>query len=198
MNGYAMAYDIEGEGIPLLFIHQVATDRRLWHHQRGPFCRRYRLITVDIMGHSQVSWPSEEFSLERTASHVEALLERLKVGPVFLTGVSMGSAVALRVALRNPVLVRGLILISPWSHTSEHTRSLVERIFRLAEAGDADPYRSFSALRSSPCIPNVLEYPRIVYTDLDKSICNDQRETFSRSTQKSMRGAAFDDVSHGK
>jgi hypothetical protein len=43
-----------------------------------------------------------------------------------------------------------------------------------------------------------LEYPRIVYTDLDKSICNDQRETFSRSTQKSMRGAAFDDVSHRK
>jgi pimeloyl-ACP methyl ester carboxylesterase len=136
MNGYAMAYDMEGEGIPLLFIHQVATDRRLWHHQRGPFCRRYRLITVDIMGHGQVSWSSAEFSLERTASHVQALLERLQAGPAFLIGVSMGSAVALRVALSNPLLVRGLILISPWSHTSEHTRSLVERLFRLAEAGD--------------------------------------------------------------
>jgi pimeloyl-ACP methyl ester carboxylesterase len=136
MNGYTMAYDIAGDGVPLVFIHQVATDRRLWHYQRSIFYRRYRLITVDIMGHGQVSWPSEEFSLERTAAHVQTLLERLKAGPAFLIGVSMGAAIAMRIALSDPLLVRGLILISPWSHTSEHTRSLVERLFRLAEAGD--------------------------------------------------------------
>ena len=89
MNGYTMAYDIAGEGVPLVFIHQVATDRRLWHHQRSIFYRRYRLITVDIMGHGQVSWPPEEFCLERTAAHVQTLLERLKAGPAFLIGVSM-------------------------------------------------------------------------------------------------------------
>jgi pimeloyl-ACP methyl ester carboxylesterase len=136
MNGYTMAYDIAGEGVLLVFIHQVATDRRLWHHQRSIFYRRYRLITVDIMGHGQVSWPPEEFSLERTAAHVQTLLERLKAGPAFLIGVSMGAAIAMRIALSDPLLVRGLILISPWSYPSEHTRSLVERLFRLAEAGD--------------------------------------------------------------
>jgi 3-oxoadipate enol-lactonase len=136
MNGYTMAYDIAGEGVPLVFIHQVATDRRLWHYQQSIFYRRYRLITVDIMGHGQGSWPPEEFCLERTAVHVQTLLERLKAGPAFLIGVSMGAAIAMRIALSDPLLVRGLILISPWSHPSEHTRSLVERLFRLAEAGD--------------------------------------------------------------
>jgi 3-oxoadipate enol-lactonase len=136
MNGYTIAYDTAGEGVPLVFIHQVATDRRLWHHQQSIFYRRYRLITVDIMGHGQVSWPPEEFSLERTAAHVQTLLERLKAGPAFLIGVSMGAAIAMRIALSDPLLVRGLILISPWSYPSEHTRSLVERLFRLAEAGD--------------------------------------------------------------
>ena len=115
MNGYTMAYDIAGDGVPLVFIHQVATDRRLWHYQRSIFYRRYRLITVDIMGHGQVSWPSEEFSLERTAAHVQTLLERLKAGPAFLIGVSMGAAIAMRIALSDALLVRGLILISPWS-----------------------------------------------------------------------------------
>jgi 3-oxoadipate enol-lactonase len=136
MNGYAMAYDMEGEGVPLVFIHQIATDRRLWHRQRSAFCRRYRLITVDIMGHGRVSWPPEEFSLECTATYVHTLLERLKTGTAFLIGVSMGAAIAMRVALSNPLVVRGLILISPWIHASEHTRSLVDRLFRLAEAGD--------------------------------------------------------------
>jgi 3-oxoadipate enol-lactonase len=136
MNEYTIAYDMEGEGIPLVFIHQAATDRRLWHHQRSTFCRRYRLIAVDIMGHGQVSWPPEEFSSECTATYVHTLLERLKTGPAFLIGVSMGAAIAMRVALSNPLVVRGLILISPWIHASEHTRSLVDRLFRLAEAGD--------------------------------------------------------------
>ncbi len=140
MNGYTMAYDIAGEGVPLVFIHQVATDRRLWHHQRSIFYRRYRLITVDIMGHGQGSWPPEEFCLERAAAHVQTLLERLKASPAFLIGVSMGAAIAMRIALSDPLLVRGLILISPWSYPSEHTRSLVERLFRLAEAGDVSTH----------------------------------------------------------
>jgi pimeloyl-ACP methyl ester carboxylesterase len=136
MNGHVMAYEMEGEGIPLVFIHQAATDRRLWQYQRSPFCRRYCIISVDVMGHGEGSWPSEELSLERAAGHVQGLLERLKTGPAFMIGVSMGAVIALRVALADPLLVRGLILISPWSNTSGHTRSLVARLFRLAEAGD--------------------------------------------------------------
>jgi pimeloyl-ACP methyl ester carboxylesterase len=136
MNGYVLAYDMEGEGVPIVFIHQAATDRRLWHHQRNSFHRKYRLITVDVMGHGEVSWPTEALSIERAAEHVQELLARLKTGPVFLVGASMGAAIAMRMTLSYPLLARGLILVSPWSHTSEHTRSLVDRLFRLAEEGD--------------------------------------------------------------
>jgi hypothetical protein len=41
LSGHAMAYDMEGEGLPLLFIHQVATDRRLWQPQRKSFSQQY-------------------------------------------------------------------------------------------------------------------------------------------------------------
>jgi pimeloyl-ACP methyl ester carboxylesterase len=136
MNSHAMAYDAEGEGVPLVFIHQVATDRRLWQHQHTSFNRRYRLITVDVLGHGEVRWPAQEFSLERAAGHVQDLLGRLNAGRAFVIGVSMGSAVAMWMALDDPLLVRGLILVSPWSHTNEHTKSLVDRLFRLADAGD--------------------------------------------------------------
>ena len=136
MDEYTMVYDREGEGLPLVFIHQVATDRRLWHHQWRTFCRRYRLITVDTLGHGEVSQPSEEFSLERTAGHVQELLKWLQAGPAFLVGVFTGPAIAMRAAPSNPLLVRGLIPINPWSHTNEHTACLVDRLFGLAEVGD--------------------------------------------------------------
>lgn len=131
-----MTYDVVGEGIPLVFIHQVATDRRLWHQQRSSLAARYRLITVDILGHGERLWPLDELSIERAATHIQWLLERLGTGAAFLIGVSMGAAVAMRCALKAPSLVRGLILLSPWTHVSEHTRSLIDRLFRFAEAGD--------------------------------------------------------------
>jgi pimeloyl-ACP methyl ester carboxylesterase len=151
VDGYTMAYEVVGEGVPLVFIHQVATDHRLWQHQQRIFQRKYCLITVDIMGHGQASWPPEAFSLERTALHVQKLLEQLKTGPAFVVGVSMGAAVAMRIAMSQPLLVRGLILISPWSHTTEHTRNLVERLFRLAEAGDMASHTDLFLRYVLPC-----------------------------------------------
>jgi pimeloyl-ACP methyl ester carboxylesterase len=137
MNGHMMAYDIEGDGVPLLFIHQVATDRRLWQHQRKSFFQRYCLITIDVMGHGEVAWSHQEFSLGHAADQVRTLLERLETGPAFVIGVSMGATIAMKLALSHPALVRGLILVSPWSHdASEHTKNLMDRLFRLAEAGD--------------------------------------------------------------
>jgi pimeloyl-ACP methyl ester carboxylesterase len=85
---------------------QVATDRRLWHQQRLPLSARYRMITVDALGHGERLWPLKELSIERAATHIQWLLERLGMGAAFLIGVSMGAAVAMRLALDTPSLVR--------------------------------------------------------------------------------------------
>jgi len=119
-----------------VFIHQVATDRRVWKHQRASLSGRYLTVTVDILGHGAQGWPLDEISIGQAAIHVQRLLEQVVPGQAFLVGVSMGAAVAMQCALNAPSLVRGLILISPWMRISEHTKSLVDRLFRLAESGD--------------------------------------------------------------
>jgi 3-oxoadipate enol-lactonase len=75
-------------------------------------------------------------SIARAAVHVKRLLEQVLSEQAFLVGVSMGAAVAMRCALMAPSLIRGLILVSPWLRISEHTKSLIDRLFRLAESGD--------------------------------------------------------------
>jgi pimeloyl-ACP methyl ester carboxylesterase len=120
----------------LVFIHQVATDRRIWQYQLAPLASQYRTIGIDILGHGEQGWSLEEMSITRAAAHVKQLLEQAIPGPAFLVGVSLGAAVAMRCALMAPSMIRGLILVSPWSHISEHTQSLISRLFRLAESGD--------------------------------------------------------------
>jgi pimeloyl-ACP methyl ester carboxylesterase len=136
LDGRGIAYDTRGQGIPLVFIHQVATDRRVWQHQRTSLSSQYLTFTLDILGHGTQGWPLDEISIEQAAVHVQRLLEQVVPGEAFLVGVSMGAAVAMRCALNAPSLVRGLILISPWTRIHEHTKSLIDRLFRLAEAGD--------------------------------------------------------------
>jgi pimeloyl-ACP methyl ester carboxylesterase len=131
-----MAYDMKGRGVPLVFIHQAATDRRVWQRQHASLSGQYLTITVDVLGHGALGWPLEEMSIGRAAAHVQRLLERVVPGEAFLIGVSMGAAIAMRCARNAPSLVQGLILVSPWFRIGEYTKSLIERLFRLAESGN--------------------------------------------------------------
>ncbi len=140
MHELPISYEMEGEGVPLVFIHQVASDHRLWRHQRSYFRPRYRMIAVDVLGHGKVAWPGDALSIECAAMGVQQLLERLNAGPAFFIGVSMGAVVAMRLALRTPAQVLGLVLVSPWDHADEDLRSRIARLFRLAEAQDMAHY----------------------------------------------------------
>jgi pimeloyl-ACP methyl ester carboxylesterase len=147
-----IAYEMIGEGVSVVFIHEVATDQRIWQRQCTYFRQGYRTITVDVLGHGRVAWPPQEVSIERAARRVQQLMERLETGPAFLIGVSMGAAVALRLAFEAPTLVRGLGLVSPWSYASGDMQSLINRLFRLAEAGDMPSHTDLLLRYSFPTI----------------------------------------------
>jgi 3-oxoadipate enol-lactonase len=149
-----IAYEMTGEGVSLVFIHEVATDQRIWQRQRTYFRQRYRTITVDVLGHGRIAWPPQEISIEQGARRVQQLLERLGTGPAFIIGVSMGAAVAMRIAFEAPALVRGLGLVSPWSNPSGDMQSLINRLFRLAESRDMAAHTDLLLRYSFPATPS--------------------------------------------
>jgi pimeloyl-ACP methyl ester carboxylesterase len=71
----------------------------------------WRLLTLDCRGHGQ-SPAAGPHGIATYADDVAALAESLG-GPVVLGGISMGAAIAMRLAVRRPDLVRGLILVRP-------------------------------------------------------------------------------------
>ena len=152
-----IAYEMIGEGVSLVFIHEVSTDQRIWQRQRTYFRQGYRTISVDLLGHGRVAWPPQEISIAQAARRVQQLMERLGTGPAFMIGVSMGAAVAMRIAFEAPALVRGLGLVSPWSYTSGDMQSLINRLFRLAEAGDMPAHADLFLRYSFPTILSALQ-----------------------------------------
>lgn len=75
----------------------------------------YRTVVVDLLGHGRSDAPADpvRHAIERQAADLAEILRRLKVAPLFVVGYSMGARVALRLAVTEPTLVRGLILESP-------------------------------------------------------------------------------------
>jgi pimeloyl-ACP methyl ester carboxylesterase len=75
---------------------------------------RFRRITLECRGHgASQAGDVAKFSITTFASDLEALVESRGLAPLVIGGVSMGAAVALRLAVRRPKLVRGVILVRP-------------------------------------------------------------------------------------
>jgi non-heme chloroperoxidase len=114
-NGLSFAYVEEGSGPPLILVHGSASDYREWANQMTPLARRYRVIAYSRRYH----WPNPppgadaDASPERQVDDLAAIIKALGVAPAHIAGHSFGGAVALRLALRHPELVRSLILVEP-------------------------------------------------------------------------------------
>ena len=105
------AYDSGGDGLPVVFQHGLCGDA----HQTAeafPDDPRFRLITLECRGHG-ASQAGSAFSIATFAEDVAALIDHLALAPVVLGGISMGAAIASRLAVHRPDLVRGLILARP-------------------------------------------------------------------------------------
>lgn len=101
-----------GVGPPLLFFHGGLADHRAALLTVGPLADRMRVITPDLRGAGRSRWAGE-LTWDLLADDVVTVLDHLGLARAAVGGVSMGSAVALRAALRHPDRVSHLILVHP-------------------------------------------------------------------------------------
>jgi pimeloyl-ACP methyl ester carboxylesterase len=59
VDGVGLAYDDVGrrDGVPLVFIHGWTANRHRWDDQLGHFAGRYRVVSLDLRGHSDPMGP---------------------------------------------------------------------------------------------------------------------------------------------
>jgi pimeloyl-ACP methyl ester carboxylesterase len=137
-----------GSGHPVVFVHGGLADHRAALFRVGPLAGTHRLLTPDLRGSGR-SIHSGELSWDRLADDLVALLDHLGVERAVVGGTSMGSAVALRFALRHPRLLQGLILMSPLYPGADRPLSEAATVAMrtMAEAGERTLAHGVEALR---------------------------------------------------
>src|SRR3990170_419584 len=112
LNGVEIAYEVRGQGYPLVLAHGYTASKEMWADQRDAFSHRYRLVTYDCRGHGESEAPAvpNQYSLDIFVKDQKALLDHLDIGEAYVGGLSMGGMIAMRFALKYPDVVRALLL----------------------------------------------------------------------------------------
>jgi 3-oxoadipate enol-lactonase len=110
VTGGQLAYESAGQGPPVLFIHSVIADSRMWDRELPLYSADHQTIRFDLRGFGSSSPASTPFSY---VEDIKSLLVHHRVRRVYLVGSSMGGAFAIDFALENPEMVRGLFLVAP-------------------------------------------------------------------------------------
>ncbi|HEY60302.1 MAG TPA: alpha/beta hydrolase [Anaerolineae bacterium] len=154
-------YEIEGEGFPFLFIHglggSIEANKYIIEKLKD-----VQKIYMDMRGHGRTYplGPKEHLNFKQFSEDAHNLINHLNIKKIIMGGISMGSAVSIRFALRFPKLVKNLILIRPaWLNKKNpgnlHFFKLVSDLIK-----NYSPHEAVDHLSRNPEFKNLKgEYP---------------------------------------
>jgi pimeloyl-ACP methyl ester carboxylesterase len=113
VNGLDMYYEIHGAGQPLVLLHGALSATGTSFGALLPtLAKTHQVIAVEQQAHGHTADIDRPLTIEQMAEDTVALLSHLGVERADLFGYSMGSAVALEIAIEHPDRVRKLVLAS--------------------------------------------------------------------------------------
>jgi pimeloyl-ACP methyl ester carboxylesterase len=116
VNGIKLAYDAQGEGEPVLFIHGAIWADFLRPLAEHPAFSGFQRIRYHRRGYGESGGPAGGF--DKQAADIVALLDHVEVDRAHLVGHSEGAMIALVLAASHPDRVRSLALLEPLPSTS--------------------------------------------------------------------------------
>jgi pimeloyl-ACP methyl ester carboxylesterase len=150
-----IAYDVFGEGEPVVLIGGCGQPASAWHIGLAPKLRHagYQVVTFDNRGVAPSSSPPPPYSVEQMTKDTIGLLDHLGLDePVRVVGHSMGGWIAETLAIEHPHRLRAAALMGSANMPTAWEKALttVERDLALL---DHDLPRLFYAVETLRYLP---------------------------------------------
>jgi pimeloyl-ACP methyl ester carboxylesterase len=132
--GVDIAYEIVGEGTPLVLLHLLFDTREFWW--RSGYVDSFlsagrQLVLIDASGHGESSKPHDKqaYSLSRRADEVVAVLDDLKIETTEVFGYSMGGWTALGLVCYHPDRLRAAAIggTFPYAQNLQPLRDVIAK-----------------------------------------------------------------------
>lgn len=109
-DGVRIAYEVLGDGEPLLFVHGLGYDRRGWGPLPALLAADFQVLLFDNRGVGESDVPEGPYAVSQMAADAVAVLDGAGVERAHVLGVSLGGYIAQEIALTFPDRVRKLVL----------------------------------------------------------------------------------------
>ena len=110
INGVGLAYELRGEGAPIVMIHGAQGDQTMFAGLAEDFSASHRVLTFDQRGSGLSDKPDLAYSIAMLADDTAGLMDYLGISAAHVIGVSMGGMIAEELALRHPQKIKSLVL----------------------------------------------------------------------------------------
>jgi len=115
VDGLPIAYNRAGTGPPLVLLHGLLGDGRMWKREVDGFADRYTVVAWDEPGCGRSGDPAPGAGLADHARLLEGFIDALGFERPHLLGMSWGAVLALELYHRRPDLARSMILAGAYA-----------------------------------------------------------------------------------
>ena len=117
-----ISFSETGKGNAIVLLHGFLENKTMWQDLVPDLSKKYRIITIDLLGHGETECLGYVHSMEDNAEAVQSVLSKLRIRKAAFVGHSMGGYVALAFAELYPEKVRGLVLLNSTSKADTEER----------------------------------------------------------------------------
>lgn len=112
VNNISIAYEIYGDGEPVILIHGYSYNKSAWITQIEDLSKDFKVIALDVRGSGESSHPEESFTLDSLIEDLKGIMDFLKLEKAHLIGWSMGGMIIQNFVLKYPERAGKLVLFS--------------------------------------------------------------------------------------
>ena len=105
MSGNGLALRQSGSGVPLVFVHGLGADGRIWSPFIEALAGEFRCVAIDLPGHgdsAELSQP-QDYEFPAIAARLHASLRQASIAQPIIVGHSIGAVMASFYAAEFPV-----------------------------------------------------------------------------------------------
>ena len=103
--------DWGGSGPPILLLHGLSSNTRIWDWTAPLLTDRFRVIALDQRGHGPSDVPESGYGFDETVPDVVAFIEARGLDRPIVVGHSWGASVALALGVEHPEHTRGVVMV---------------------------------------------------------------------------------------
>ena len=112
VNGNSLHYrDWGGSGQPVVLVHGLASNCRIWDLVAPILSQQFRVIALDQRGHGRSFKPDEGYDFATVVSDLDGVIDDLELTHPIIVGHSWGGDVALEYDIAYPGKARGLCFV---------------------------------------------------------------------------------------